>query len=193
MPINLPNIITLARILMVPVTIWLIVSDAYLFAFLAFIIAGVSDAVDGFIAKRFDLVTELGAYLDPIADKLLLVGIYVALGMFQHLPAWLVILVASRDILIIGGMLLAWLINRPIEVHPLMISKINTTLQITLAGLVLGILAFELDLAWTVVWGSAVVGLSTVASGGTYIKQWLNHMSNGNGMRTKVAQKDKSD
>jgi len=170
---------------MVPVTIWLIVSDAYLLAFIAFVAAGISDAVDGFIAKRFDLETKLGAYLDPIADKLLLVGIYVVLGMFQHLPVWLVILVASRDILIIGGMLLAWLIDRPIEIHPLMVSKINTTLQIALAGLALGLLAFEIDLQWSIVWGSAIVGLSTIASGGAYIRQWLRHMSsqiaNGNG------------
>ncbi len=180
MPINLPNIITIARILLVPVTIWLIVTDAFYLAFIAFIVAGISDAVDGFIAKRFNLVTELGAYLDPIADKLLLVGIYVSLGMLQHFPAWLVILVASRDILIVGGMLLAWLIDKPIKVHPLVISKINTTLQIMLAGLALGILAFGFDAGWTIVWGSAIVGISTIASGGAYIRQWLIHMSNGN-------------
>lgn len=174
---------------MVPVTIWLIVTDQFLLAFVSFIVAGLSDAVDGFIAKRFDLVTELGAYLDPIADKLLLVGIYVSLGLLQHLPAWLVILVASRDFLIVGGMLLAWLIDRPIEVHPLLISKINTTLQIMLAGLALGVLAFGFDEGWSVVWGSAVVGFSTIASGAAYIRQWLHHMSNGN----HVAQNDKSD
>ncbi len=174
---------------MVPVTIWLIVTDAFLLAFIAFIVAGISDAVDGFIAKRFNLATELGAYLDPIADKLLLVGIYVSLGMLQHLPAWLVILVASRDILIVGGMMLAWLVDRPIKVRPLVISKINTTLQIMLAGLALGVLAFGLDEGWSVVWGSAVVGISTVASGGAYIRQWLAHMSNGN----NVAQTGKSD
>ncbi len=162
---------------MVPITIWLIVSDAYLLAFIAFVAAGISDAVDGFIAKHFGLETELGAYLDPIADKLLLVGIYIVLGWLQHLPAWLVILVASRDILIVGGMLLAWLIGRPIEIHPLMVSKINTVLQIALAGLALGLLAFEIDLQWAIVWGSAVVGLTTIASGGAYIKQWLHHMS----------------
>ena len=189
MPINLPNIITLARILLVPVTIWLIVSDAFQLAFIAFIVAGISDAVDGFIAKRFNLATELGSYLDPIADKLLLVGIYVSLGMLQHLPPWLVILVASRDILIIGGMLLAWLIGRPIKVHPLTVSKINTVLQIALAGLALAFLAFEIRDGWLIIWGSALVGIFTVVSGGAYMRQWLRHMSNGN----NVAQKGKSD
>ena len=170
-----------------PVTIWLIVSNAFLLAFIAFIAAGVSDAVDGFIAKRFNLATELGAYLDPIADKLLLVGIYVSLGMLQHLPPWLVILVASRDILIIGGMMLAWLIGRPIKVHPLTVSKINTVLQLILAGLALAILAFEFNTGWMVIWGSFIVGVFTVASGGAYMRQWLRHMSNGN----NVAQKRK--
>lgn len=189
LPINLPNIITIARILMVPVIVWLIVSNAFVLAFFVFIAAGVSDAIDGFIAKHFDLATELGAYLDPIADKLLLVAIYLSLGFLEHLPAWLVILVVSRDFLIIGGMLLAWLIDRPIEVHPLWISKINTTLQIVLAGAVLGILAFEPAIQYAVIWGSIIVGVSTIASGSAYIRQWLQHMNNGN----SVADNAKSD
>jgi len=180
LPINLPNIITLGRILLVPVTIWLIITGSFQMAFIAFIVAGISDAVDGFIAKRFNLATELGAYLDPLADKLLLVGIYVSLGMLLYLPPWLVILVASRDILIVGGMLLAWLIGRPIKVHPLPISKMNTVLQIALAGLVLAFLALELPGGWLVVWGSAIVGVFTIASGGAYMRQWLSHMTNGN-------------
>ena len=87
---SLPNLITIGRILLVPLTIWLIVSGEYLLAFLAFIIAGISDGVDGFIAKRYDLKTQLGAYLDPLADKLLLVSIYVSLGLLHVMPAWLV-------------------------------------------------------------------------------------------------------
>ncbi len=194
MPINLPNLITIARILMVPITVWLIVTNAFVLAFAVFLIAGVSDAVDGFIAKRFGLTTELGAYLDPLADKLLLVAIYLSLGFLEHLPAWLVITVASRDILIVGGMLLAWLIGRPIEVHPLWISKINTTLQITLAGVVLGILAFNPQIEFVVMWGSVIVGVSTVASGAAYLRQWLTHMANANGGdRNDVAAKSKSD
>src|SRR5688500_12469917 len=89
---NLPNAITIARILAVPVLIWLIVSGEYLLAFWLFVLAGISDGVDGFIAKRFDQRTELGAYLDPIADKLMLVSIYVSLGLLRVLPPWLVIL-----------------------------------------------------------------------------------------------------
>lgn len=185
MAINLPNLITLARILSTPLTIWLIVSGLFEFAFIAFIAAGISDAVDGFIAKRFNLTTELGAYLDPIADKLLLVGIYVSLGFLQHLPAWLVILVVSRDILIIGGMLLAWLIGRPIKVHPLWISKINTTLQILLAGLVLAVLAFHVKSEVLLTVAYAAVAITTVASGAAYIRQWLLHTANGQSVAPK--------
>jgi len=100
---NLPNIITLARILLVPVTIWLIVSGEFGFAFLVFISAGIGDGIDGFIARRYNMKTQLGAYLDPLADKVLLVSIYISLGFLQHMPAWLVILVASRDVLIVGA------------------------------------------------------------------------------------------
>src|SRR5690606_16869004 len=98
---SLPNIITIARILLVPITVWLLVSEEYLIGFLAFITAGASDGIDGYVARRYNLKTELGAYLDPLADKALLVSIYVTLGFQRDLPAWLVILVVSRDVLIV--------------------------------------------------------------------------------------------
>ena len=84
--LNLPNIITLGRILLVPLIVWAIASSQLTVAFVIFVIAGLSDAVDGFLAKRFDMTTELGALLDPIADKALLVSIYVALGMADAIP-----------------------------------------------------------------------------------------------------------
>ena len=96
------NIITLGRILLVPVIVWAIASNQMEIAFAIFVIAGVSDAVDGFLAKRFNMASELGALLDPLADKALLVSIYVALGIWGAVPRWLVILVVSRDIMIVG-------------------------------------------------------------------------------------------
>ena len=111
---SIPNLITLARILLVPVVVWAIASGQMLIAFLLFVAAGVSDAVDGFLAKRFGMTSELGAYLDPLADKVLIVSIYVALGITGALPRWLVILVVSRDILIVGGVMLSWLIGKPV-------------------------------------------------------------------------------
>ena len=146
-------------------------------AFVTFLVAGLSDAVDGFLAKRFSWQTELGAYLDPIADKALLVSIYVALGFYEYLPAWLVILVVSRDILIIGAILLSGMINRPVQMHPLPISKVNTAGQIILAALVLFDLSIGLNmtnLITVIVW---LVGLLTVASATAYLVTWFRHMA----------------
>jgi len=181
MGLNLPNLITIFRIFMVPLIVWLIISGQFLPAFLIFVLAGLSDAVDGFIAKKFNQATELGAYLDPIADKLLLVSIYVALGFQAILPAWLVILVVSRDILIIGACLLSWLMDKPVPVTPLMVSKANTTAQIVLAALMLGGLGFEIELVDLIRVTSVLVAALTVLSAAAYLRLWLEHMANGAG------------
>ena len=110
--INIPNFITLGRIMSVPVIFWLLLSGENKFAFFVFVAAGISDAVDGYLAKRFNWSTELGAYLDPLADKLLIVSIFIALGVRGELPLWLVIAVVSRDILIVAAVLLAWLLDQ---------------------------------------------------------------------------------
>ena len=144
---SIPNLITLGRILLVPVVVWAIASGAMRIAFLLFLAAGVSDAVDGFLAKRFDMATELGAYLDPLADKALIVSIYVTLGINEAIPRWLVILVVSRDILIVGGMMLSWLVGKPLTIRPLLVSKLNTVAQIVFACVVLGSLGFAFDAA----------------------------------------------
>ena len=178
---NFPNFITIARILLVPFTVWLIISEAYGFAFFAFFAAGVSDGIDGYIARRFNLRTELGAYLDPIADKALLVSIYVSLGFLKVLPAWLVILVVSRDILIVGAVILSWQLDRPIRMAPHMLSKINTAGQIAFVAIVLGVLALDLDIEpWRSV-GMGIVALLTAASGALYLRQWVRHMAGHNG------------
>jgi cardiolipin synthase len=173
---NLPNAITIARILAVPLTIWLIISGEYLAAFWVFVLAGISDGVDGFIAKRFNQRTELGRYLDPLADKLLLVSIFVSLGMLRVLPPWVVILVVSRDVLIVGGVLLSMMINQPVQVQPLLLSKLNTAAQIVLAGVVLAVLGFGMSSDGLVLFGSAVVAALTIASGAQYVMGWIRHM-----------------
>ena len=142
---SIPNLITLARILLVPVVVWAITSGEMRIAFLLFLAAGVSDAVDGFLAKRFGMATELGAYLDPLADKAMIVSIYVALGIAEAIPRWLVILVVSRDIMIVGAVMLSWLVDKPVALKPLLVSKLNTVAQIVLALTVLGALAFKFD------------------------------------------------
>ena len=112
-------------------------------AFLLFLAAGISDAVDGFLAKRFGMTTELGAYLDPLADKALIVSIYVTLGITGVIPRWLVILVVSRDIMIVGAIMLSWLVDKPVKIKPLWCRKLNTVAQIVFAGLVLAALGFR--------------------------------------------------
>lgn len=176
---NVPNLITIGRILIVPLTVWLIVSGEFFMAFVAFIIAGVSDAVDGYIAKHFNQRTELGAYLDPVADKLLLVSIYVTLGLLEAISAWVVIVVVSRDIMIIGAVMLSWLMDKPIGMQPLMVSKVNTVGQIALAGVALGTLGFALDAHGIIAMMEYVIGALTVISCAAYMRNWIYHMANG--------------
>jgi|SRR5579871_458569 len=174
---NLPNLITLARILMTPLAISMIVSQRFYEAFLIFVIAGVSDAIDGFIARHFHLRTELGAYLDPLADKALLISIYVSLAIYGKLPAWLSIMVVSRDAMILMAVVISWLLDKPVEIRPLWESKFNTAAQIALAGFALALLAFPLDLRLLQTGLEWVVAATTLASGGVYVAQWFNHMS----------------
>lgn len=177
MIVNIPNSLTLARIIAVPFVVWLIISNEMAAAFALFLLAGASDAADGFLAKRFGWHTELGAYLDPIADKALLVSIYVTLGFSGHLPVWLVIAVVSRDVLIIGAFMLSWMLNRPVDVQPILISKVNTFFQIVLAGLVLAELGIGLGLETIVQVLAWITGLLTVTSAGAYFWGWLVYMA----------------
>ncbi|GBE44612.1 MAG TPA: CDP-alcohol phosphatidyltransferase family protein [Rhizobiales bacterium] len=173
----IPNAITVFRIFLVPMVIWLMIDGRMRTAFMLFLIAGLSDGLDGYLAKRYGWQTELGAYLDPIADKALLVSIYVVLGLFTHLPVWLVIAVVTRDILIIGAILLSWLLAHPVPMRPLLISKANTVAQIVLAAMVLGNLGFSLGLAPVInafVW---VTGGLTILSAGAYLVRWLRFMT----------------
>ncbi len=169
---HLPNIISLTRILMVPVVVWLIVIGEMSGAFWIFLAAGVSDAVDGFIAKQFDAVTEVGTYLDPVADKVLLVSVFLALGATGLVSPWLVILVVSRDALIIGGVIFSFALSMPLRARPSILGKVNTGAQMGLAGVVLAVhgLGWPLEVASTL--GAMVVGILTAASGGQYILRW---------------------
>jgi cardiolipin synthase len=174
--VTLPNLITIARLFLVPLTVWLIVSGEHVTAFIAFIVAGVSDAVDGFLARHFNLRSVLGSYLDPLADKVLLVSIYVTFAVLDEIPAWVTILVVSRDILIVGAVMLAWMLDQPVEMRPRAVSKANTAAQIVLAGLVLGDLAFPPDLAMFRDIMVALVGVLTVVSTMVYAVDWVRHM-----------------
>src|SRR5262252_5587509 len=175
--INIPNFITLGRIISVPVIFWLLLSGQAKIAFFVFICAGISDAVDGWLAKRYGWDTELGSYLDPLADKLLIVSIFIALGVRDELPLWLVIAVVSRDILIVVAVLLSLVLDQPIPIKPLAISKLNTVAQIALAAAVLANDAFRLQLEASrlaLVW---ITGALTLLSLAAYLRDWFMHMT----------------
>ena len=168
----IPNIITFGRLAAVPLAVWLILSHEILLAFWLFVIAGISDAVDGYLAKRFDAVTELGSYLDPLADKALLVSVYITLGVVGHLDNWLVILVVFRDLLIVGGALVFQTMTQALIMQPLFISKINTVAQIILAALVLAAVGFKVDPGPLMNIMLGLVAITTLLSGVMYVVKW---------------------
>jgi cardiolipin synthase len=170
--VNLPNLISLARLVAVPAMVWLILGGRFQAAFWLFAVVGASDAVDGWLARRLGAVTELGKYLDPLADKMLLVAVFVSLGYSRHVEDWLVILVVSRDVLIVGGVLLLYVLEQPVAVRPTYISKVNTFAQIVFAALVLFILGLKPAAAWwpDIVDAAAwVVAATTIVSGAVYV------------------------
>lgn len=168
----LPNLITMARLLAVPLMVYLLLEESYVFAFWLFLAAGISDAVDGLLAKQLKLETVLGSYLDPLADKTLLVSVYVTLGWVGDIENWLVILIVSRDLMIVGGALLFQTLTQSLKMEPLWISKVNTACQIGLAVLILAKDGYEIDLAWATDLLTYVVAATTILSGGAYIYKW---------------------
>jgi cardiolipin synthase len=175
--LSIPNLITLGRVIFIHIIFWLLVSGQTRAAFLLFVLAGVTDAVDGWLAKRWNMQTELGAYLDPMADKLLIVSIYVALGVAGELPSWLVIAVVSRDILIVLGVVLCWIIGQPVAIQPHVVSKANTVSQLVLAALVLADEGFNFgldDLRTVLIFLTAALTASSLA---VYVRTWVAHIA----------------
>jgi cardiolipin synthase len=178
--VTIPNLITILRLFLVPGIVLAMLQPRWEWAFAGFVAAGVSDGVDGFIARQFDQRTRLGAHLDPMADKLLLVSVFVVMGLIAQLPLWLVIAVVSRDALIIGAVILSSVMGQPVAMKPLAISKANTAVQIALAAFILGELAFGITLGPVRPALIFFCGLLTAASATAYLVIWLRHM-NGNG------------
>jgi len=166
---TLPNAITLARICAVPAAVWLMLQDRLDLAFWVFVGAGVSDAVDGWLARVRNARSTLGAVLDPLADKALLVSVYVTLAAIHVLPSWLAILVVFRDLLIVSGVLMLAVIGAPPRIRPLLISKLNTALQIGLAALALLVEGYDLELGGLLAAMVWLVAASTLVSGAAYV------------------------
>jgi len=182
--VTIANIITLLRIVLVPVIIWALLSGETVFAFIVFLLAGISDAVDGAVARMMDQQTEFGTALDPIADKLMLVSVFLLLAWLGEIPLWLAILVLSRDVLIIVGFLLAFVLGKAVAIRPLFVSKANTFAQIVLAALVMGLLAFDLQMPVVKISLVYATALLTAVSAIAYTVQGMRYLAgadNGDG------------
>lgn len=169
---DIPNAISLLRMLLVVPVVWVILRGAYAYALLLFAVAGISDALDGYLAKRFGWSSRLGSILDPLADKLLLVSCYLTLGILGLIPVWLVVLVVGRDMVIVAGALAYHYRVGRFELHPTILSKLNTLAQILLvlavlaAGSVLPLPGWVIDaFAYTVL-------VTTLLSGLGYVWTW---------------------
>lgn len=172
-----PNFISLGRLLSVPFIIWCILSDSLLWAFWGMVLAGLSDILDGLIARAMHLRTVLGSYLDPIADKFLLVGVFIALSLKSWIPLWLIILVVFRDALIVGGMLLLMMLDKPITSNPIFISKLNTFLQISVVSLTLLQAAYNHPYHTFNQILFALTAVTTILSGAAYVKEGIKRLN----------------
>lgn len=168
---QIPNLVTGLRLVLVPFMVWLLLDERYLTALGVFALMGLSDAVDGFLAKRYDWKTRVGEFLDPVADKTMLVSAFVALGWTGLVPAWLVLIIIVRDVVILAGAAAYHLLTRQLYMAPTIISKLNTFAQIILVLSV--ILDQLLDMpAFVVQLFIALTLLTTVASGFGYVIDW---------------------
>lgn len=174
-PRDIPNIITGLRILLVAPFLWLLLKESYGAALLLFVIGGVSDALDGFLAKYYGWTSELGGLLDPIADKLLLMGAILALGWLNELPGWLVALVILRDILILSGAVAYHVLIERFQAAPLWISKLNTLMQLTLVCAIIVHYGLTPLPSWLLTSLIYLTALTTVWSGVAYVWRWGRH------------------
>ena len=177
----LPTSLTVARLCATPLAIWALTEQDYTLAFIVFSLAGLSDALDGAMARLLDARTMIGAYLDPIADKLLLVTVFVMLGSQNLIPLWLVILVVFRDVMIIGAVIVFHTAHRPLTLSPTLISKLNSLTQFVYVGVVLAVQSFFSDSVAQIIPQTVienillvfifVVALTTLSSGGVYVSR----------------------
>ncbi|MHB1320475.1 MAG: CDP-alcohol phosphatidyltransferase family protein [Acidithiobacillus ferrivorans] len=167
---NLPNLLTLLRLFLVPVIFYALAKELFVVALLIFLAAAITDALDGWIARHYHLQTRLGAILDPLADKLLVVTTVITLTWLQRIPLWVTVAIISRDLLIVGGSLLYLLLIGKFSIHPTLLSKWNTALQFVVIVLVLLLAAGHWHVPLLPMF--ALVFLMAVMSGGQYVWVW---------------------
>lgn len=168
----LPNAISLLRIALIVPILLFIVEERYALALVLFLVAGFSDGIDGYLAKRYDWHTRLGALLDPVADKLLVAGTFIVLAYTHHLPVWLAVVVIARDVIIIGGATAYNFLVKPVQGEPTRISKLNTALELLLLLFVLSRAAFDWPASITITILGAAVLVTVVISGVDYVWSW---------------------
>lgn len=171
---QLPNLITLMRLLLILPAGWSILAGRFESAFILFLLAGASDGLDGWLARRYGWISRFGAIADPLADKLLVAVVYVALVWIGVLPIWLAALVLGRDLLIVAGASGYHLLVERIEMAPTLLGKICTLAHIVYVGMVLASLTGEplSLLAPLVVPGGWIVAALTLVSGLDYVRIW---------------------
>lgn len=171
--LNLPNMVSLARLCAVPVAVWLAFRHHLVATFVVFSVAGLSDALDGWLARRRG-GSALGAILDPLADKMLLVSMFLTLAAIGVLPVWLAVMTVTRDLLIVGGLAVLWARSVRVRMRPLLVSKLNTALQLLLVAVALLLRGYGLSgegVLQTLIW---VVAGTTLLSSGAYVRHaWL--------------------
>jgi cardiolipin synthase (CMP-forming) len=182
--INIPNILTVLRILVTPLFVIFLIRDQHRYALLVFILAGVSDGLDGLIARWLNQRSDLGAVLDPIADKLLLTAAYITLGILKDIPGWLAVLVISRDVLIVTGIAVLAFADIHFDIRPSLISKWTTVFQILMIAFSLLEPDFSGAETWLRVLGWVTAGI-TVLSGLHYTYLGLHILQTGYGTHPK--------
>jgi cardiolipin synthase len=175
----LPNAISLLRIALIAPILLLIIKGEYPTALLLFVIAGGSDGIDGYLAVRFNWQTRLGALLDPVADKLLVTGLFITLAAMQLIPVWLSVIVILRDVVIFTGAVVYNFLIKPVEGEPSQISKLNTALQLLFLLFVLTRAGFDWPDKITITVLGASVFVTVVISGIDYVWEWTRRAIKG--------------
>tara|TARA_B100001029_G_C15055571_1_gene454088 strand:- start:1071 stop:1613 length:543 start_codon:yes stop_codon:yes gene_type:complete len=176
---KIPNILSILRIILIPLVAWLILFDYFLYALITTLVISISDFLDGYIARAFNAQSEIGSYLDSIADKAFIISAYMLIGTQNLLPLFVIIIVISRDIIIMGAFVLSFAMNQRLDINPIRTSKVNTFLQFTLIILVLinniGEFILQYLITFLIDVTMYMVIATTIASLFFYIRQWLNY------------------
>ena len=174
---NIPNILTIFRILLVPVFVIFVIQNNLFMALVIFILAGITDGLDGFLARVLDQRTVIGAYLDPSADKFLLISAYLSLTIKDMLPGWLSVVVVSRDIIILSGVVILHVMDKRPAIRPSILSKITTVFQIATIILMLFYAGSQTVFLSPII---AITAAFTILSGLAYIYSGIKIMGEGN-------------